>query len=482
MREGGEKIFMSNMTKKWKQLLALFIAMLLLFGSVPLEPVLISAGELESIGEDLDLDEIDIDLLEQEAENEVDLEGDYEPDVSETEDTSPVDGEDNSYEPDISEEEEELPINEEDNSYEPDISEGEEELPVDEEDDSYESESSEGEDEDELFVGAAQFELFEPLSGAATSEVRLHWLANSNNDHLTLNPPSNTTQTHIMELNLSLRSGNDYGVREIEIRLPRALFEDRNGNLITNPPISVPLPGPTSFNYVIDTATQEIVITNFEPVTAGTHFRVQFSVRYLPSQSPNGYRNDNITARVTFAGRLGIAPLQSNNLSLDLTTRVNPLNTTKTVSRSYSVWQNRWGARPDDAANYFYVRYRIFHGASPSTQPFTVHLTETPLDSGEIVAWSNIDSSPTFLTSWALGNTTQFNEQAARTWNVTNPSGSSVSRWQDIIVRYPRLGDPDQVVRNRVEVVFTPIDNERDPEANPITSILCHLKLYKITG
>ena len=326
--------------------------------------------------------------------------------------------------------------------------------------------------------------LEEPINLNRDENLRLRWDVADDLEHLVLNPTTNVRQRHILELNFSPLSDNIYEAGEIEIRLPQGLFEDRHGDLIispiqfsaessaTLPPVEVPLPEApiqgmtTAFNHYIDTDTNEIVIRNFRQVTGSDlHLRIQFAVHYLPSQSPNGFINDDIYATVAFAERHAREELESNRLSLDLTTRVVPqqsAKTTVTQTGGNTSWQSTWGGTaPENAGDLIFVRYRIFHGtSSATTQPFRAQVIETPLDNGQIVAWSGISTTAGGSNSWTRGNTAEYNEQAGRTWTIAMPGTSSVSRFQDIIVSYPRPTEQNTVVKNSVEIIFTPVDDD----------------------
>jgi len=312
-----------------------------------------------------------------------------------------------------------------------------------------------------------------------SEELILTWMGH-NSDHLALNPISNQRQELRFLLEFRPSGATVFEAGDIEIRLPRALFEDRDGNLIVDEySMIIPLPEApatsvaTNYHFFIDENTNEIVITNFTAISEQAHLlQVEFLVSYVPSQSPDGFDNE-FNATVTFAAGHGRPPVTSNDLSLDLTTRVRPANPTKMQTQIHGVWQSAWGVAPPASENYFFVRYRLNWGTMTTnprtTQPFAVQLTEAPLDGGQIVAWTPVGNI--ILPSgygFTRGNTIAFNAEAARTQNVPNPSTGG-ERWvQDVVVAFPRTGAAQQTVRNSFEVVYTPADHARDPVANPI--------------
>ncbi|MCL2745807.1 MAG: DUF11 domain-containing protein [Coriobacteriia bacterium] len=333
--------------------------------------------------------------------------------------------------------------------------------------------------------------VIDRIQGRSSNGLTLSWIDNGGSDHLSLDPVHNIRQEHRLELAFTPPGEGVFLAGEIEIRLPRALFENRNGNLIVgniawnqdNPPAGsitpanlphmiIPLPGDTDFIFVIDSATDEVVITNFRSVSGETtHLRVEVAVNYLPSQSPNGFSNEFV-AHATFADVHDIDPIESNNLSLDLTTRIAVHSSSKTVVHSQPVWQGLWGVQPPGFEDHFFVRYRIHYEIdSMTTQPFVAFLQDTPLDGGEIVAWSTHvarNQNPLIVlngtTNFTVGTTATYNDSSLRTQNIVtpvgNPNTSSRDRWwQDIVVAYPRDGSTEQLVRNAMEVTVTPADD-----------------------
>ncbi|MCL2606664.1 MAG: hypothetical protein FWD93_05225, partial [Coriobacteriia bacterium] len=340
----------------------------------------------------------------------------------------------------------------------------------------------------------------EALGSSGSEELTLRWLLpDTDQAHLTLDPTNelqwgaNQRQSLIFELNFAPEGDETFAAGEIEIRLPRALFENRAGNLITGniptndgpapqnaPAMFIPLPADTSFDVVETTAT-EVVIRNFRPTQMSTEpLRIMFEVHYLPSQSPNGFSNE-----FSATASLGtVREIESNSLGFDLITRTTPGPTTKSVVGSSGAWQGTWGAEPPNSTNYFFVRYRL-HATTRSnnpvlwpTQPSVVQTTEEPLDGGQIVAFSsNVDFHTgvnAAIHTFTRGSTADFNNLARNAnWALATPRGGNaigMVHYQDIIVAYPRTGEAEQTVRNRVTVVHTPLDNDRDPIANPVVT------------
>ena len=78
---------------------------------------------------------------------------------------------------------------------------------------------------------------------------------------------------------LDFHNDTDYAVGEVVIRVPYSIYNDRYGNPVTPSDIGVPEAPATSssssFNYTIDTNTNELVITNYKPIISGSNNLLQ---------------------------------------------------------------------------------------------------------------------------------------------------------------------------------------------------------------
>ncbi|MCL2379540.1 MAG: hypothetical protein FWC81_01955, partial [Coriobacteriia bacterium] len=347
-------------------------------------------------------------------------------------------------------------------------------------------------------VGELQNSLDQAL-GSNADPISLQWITpNVDSSHLELDPENNLIQRLVFQLNFSLEGHETFETGDLEIRMPRALFEDRNGNLIVGnvpnpldgpamiaPHMFIPLPAPgIPYNYRIDTATNEVVIYNYRTVSADDlHTNIQIEIHYLPSQSPNGFSNE-FSATASFAPQHDRPPAQSNSLSFDLTTRVVPFDVAtspgaqgqaKLLQNSFAVWQPMWGTPIVNSEDFFFVQYSLhWRFDTRTTQPAVLRLIESPLDGGEVVAWGPLSNgvSNTPPTSFTRGTTASFNAEAARTWNYTVPAAPGANaaftaRNQSLIVAYPRTGASEQVVTNTAQLEITPADYVRDAVANP---------------
>jgi len=298
----------------------------------------------------------------------------------------------------------------------------------------------------------------------------LHWLdANAQalpHRHLALNPANNTQQTVTLRIDFSPQSFNTYEPGEIEIRLPRALFATRDGALHGGygHRLAANHTSNTGYYYVRD--GDDMIIRNFETLTGDHRLILDIAFTYTPSSVRDGFEN-----RVAVVASFGGVEVVNDDLTLDLTTRVVPsAQVNKTHQQTFHTWQPAWGTAPANAADYFYVLYRLTVGyTSATTQPFTVTLLEDPGTDYEaaVVAWG----TPNIVTHnslnvnttgpWTRGNTAEFNAHSLSSWTVTTPGTSVRNRHLGVIVQYRRTVETledTQTVINSMTATFNGID------------------------
>jgi len=158
-----------------------------------------------------------------------------------------------------------------------------------------------------------------------------------------------------------------------------------------------PQPSYTGFYFIIDTDTKEYVIKNYSTIGSAQTLVCQIVYNYTPSNLKDGFERarlgrgskldeDNairVGAKYTPATPEGGEPIPpftkpSNPLDLTVNTFVRPGMLDKTVESKHETWQDSWGDKPADAADYYYVVWRVGYYYYPnlSTQPYTFSITD----------------------------------------------------------------------------------------------------------
>ena len=219
---------------------------------------------------------------------------------------------------------------------------------------------------------------------------------------LTVTPGNNATKNVYAYLVLS---GVDAVAGDIEIRIPSAIFTDRDGNVAD---VSRDLgvgnvagEGQTGFYWYLDSSADEIVVTNWRDIGEGNVLSMEFFYSYTPSTLRDGSSHE-ITASATVKNRDGNTyVVEADPLEITVNTRVkagtlakygestsssnkntNSYTTSYYYNGYYTTYQSGWGANAKallqgNESDYNYVYWKIYYRADSScTQPYTVTLSE----------------------------------------------------------------------------------------------------------
>ncbi len=291
------------------------------------------------------------------------------------------------------------------------------------------------------------------LAGSSTHSIT--WVSGTDsvlstvhvtNDYMTTTPLKNYQTEHKMRLQFSITGDMDVG--QAEIRLPAHIFYSRQNLPIGSYEVPlVPAPatgGETLFNYRYDSATDQIVITNYAPVPSG--YFLTFDMKYLVNayQVRDGYTK-------AFEADFKLSPTggpvetyTSNPLTIQYETTADLDSLSKSAYATYYNWPGSWGAAPGDADQYFYVVWQIYANALlDDTQPFYFDLREiNPAIGGvygEFIGYSRSGS-----TSMTRATLAQFHALTNPAYNITSPLGGTTSYnnqsyWTYYVYfRYPR--------------------------------------------
>ncbi|NYB74986.1 Cna B-type domain-containing protein [Sedimentibacter hydroxybenzoicus DSM 7310] len=250
-----------------------------------------------------------------------------------------------------------------------------------------------------------------------------------------------------------------------EIRIPKYIFEDREGNSIGRYIINLK---DTSFEEREDEDTEEIVITNKIALNPATDLECPVVYYVTPYNVADGYAKNDIKA--TFNVDTGETTLnaESEALTLKVSTRVTTPSLTKTVANEgqggkYETWQSDWGVAPDDAEDYFFVVWELRTGITHASQPGTLTFQEDVGENGEIVAW--YDDDIYIAKKWHQGNKEEFEEYPFRTFTEkTKTNTSTINLYPKVVVKYPRtmLEDGTTTFTNKCTAIMTGVDYKRE--------------------
>lgn len=284
---------------------------------------------------------------------------------------------------------------------------------------------------------------------------------------LSITPDNNGTARVVCQVEFSVGGEENISAGQIEIRLPAHLFFDRNGQPVGT--VTVPLAeapeesGSTGFHYMIDPDTDEIVIKNYRTIESSYYFTCQIGYDFLPYQVADGYTTDDLRAdfKVTTPSQKALTAA-SETLSAAVHTSVKTPKFDKSFNQKYETWQAAWGEAPADAADYFYVEWKLDATIPRGTQPFTVTFQEDTGLYGTLVGWKFAGKS------YTLGSETEFErtvflDESPRT--LTTYPDTSVTVF--VLMQYPRsmLADTLQI-RNVCDINLNGYDGDNRTETD----------------
>jgi hypothetical protein len=280
----------------------------------------------------------------------------------------------------------------------------------------------------------------------ATHEIK--WISGSSTttidgNNLVITPSSNGSNSSYVKCQVNFTLGDlgwedDLEKGDVEIRLPRYIFYDRDGNgvgTVTVPLAQQPLEqGDTGFNYYIDEDTDEIVLVNYNTIDCTYHFNCQIQYNFTPYNVSNGYSNSDIKASFNVKTTHEQLSASSDNLSVKVNTSLGSVYASKSVTQKYETWQSDWGTAPADASDYFYLKYYLYTRVYPGTEPYSLKLQENIGDYGEIVGYQSGSATSTFVACTQK----EFEDKVFATRASTYTYSSTNYVYTYVVVKYPR--------------------------------------------
>jgi len=323
----------------------------------------------------------------------------------------------------------------------------------------------EPEDDDAGIADISSMLDFSPFS-FDTPRLELIWIDATNTadpqysadrTSLIMTPEYNTEQRVVLHLTFSLPDEVEAEPGEIEILVPRYIFETRDGSPTGTSAVglSYNIPaGTTGFYYTIKIidGVEYYAIKNYEKITYSQTFVTQIPYTYIPAAIENEHKWDGIAAAVTYPG----TEYKSNELDVTVNTSVKKGTLAKTAAK-FESWQPSWGPAPADAGDNYYIVWSLsyYYNTYSSTQPYSVTLTDEdfmlePLGYGNIVGYS-ANSTGAFAES-----------RAPLTFRPTvSTSNANNYRYAYVLTQYPRSGIPtNTTVKNNVHADVWGDDNK----------------------
>ena len=314
------------------------------------------------------------------------------------------------------------------------------------------------------------FEIY--WASAAGSDVTDYHYDDSDVEHhdlLVCTPVNNYNKTVNLRWEIILSDVEiTYPAGSIKITVPATIFNNWEGGIekvsytdagVECRQLSWQLPqapgsnDQSDFNYIVDDDGNYIV-TNCRDINGGKTVAFTADYSYRPTMVPGGYTDTDGNYRGNYLNRTIISTLSvdpdldgqadystQDTAHVEIHTQVKPTAITKKQPASdqdanlgiYFSWQNKWGDRPSDAEDYFYVVWFVDVSRNiGTTQPFVIDMEDWPENEGVVVG---MKQQPMFAlyTAWSdltRGSTPNLTGIAAAGWesrfhNIVGVSGET---------------------------------------------------------
>lgn len=200
--------------------------------------------------------------------------------------------------------------------------------------------------------------------------------------------------------NGNVKAGS-YGT--IQIRVPKSILKDRDGNAADSYEMSVPSGDELSMmsdddkkdqHYAYSVDGDDIVFYNYDSVTAAQNG--YFEISYITTETTEHYRDydgktdasyDDASKAFKADMTAGTLTKLSDEKKVYIDTSAKITSTSKKLSGDMSrTWDSSWGTKPSDADDYYYLVWEIdSYIARPNTQAYDFTLSDVPTsDTGAV--------------------------------------------------------------------------------------------------
>ena len=216
----------------------------------------------------------------------------------------------------------------------------------------------------------------EELDGAKIEQISVEWITkdtveDGDNSRLSLIPGNNESFSVRMRLNMALSGEYDYEVGDIQVSVPKSIFETRDGKTTGKLTLSVPEApdARATFNYT--DMGDYYLLTNTRKLAAATSAMFEFTLKNLtPSTIVDGVADDNepgydkAYASAPFEGTVQVTThlgntisKSSNQIDCVIDTSEEVTGASKHAVSLSEEWPESWPAnlKPENADDYIYV-------------------------------------------------------------------------------------------------------------------------------
>ncbi|WP_418239984.1 hypothetical protein [Ellagibacter isourolithinifaciens] len=224
--------------------------------------------------------------------------------------------------------------------------------------------------------GATAPDYPEELDGTKIEQISVEWITSDttedgNDSRLSLVPNNDDEFSVRMRLNLALSGEHDYETGDIQVSVPKSIFETREGKTTGKLTLSVPEApdARATFNYT--DMGDYYLLTNTRKLAAATSAMFEFTLKNLiPSTIVDGIAGDNepgydnVCPSAPFEGTVQVTThlgntisKSSNQIDCVIDTSEEVTGASKNAVSLSEEWPESWPAnlKPENADDYIYV-------------------------------------------------------------------------------------------------------------------------------
>ena len=217
------------------------------------------------------------------------------------------------------------------------------------------------------------------LDGSKIEKISVEWITSDTSDtteggndsHLSLVPDNDDEFSVRMRLNMALSGEHDYEAGDIQVTVPKSIFETRDGKAMGTLSLSVP-EAPDSralFNYT--DMGDCYLLTNTRKLSAATIAMFEFTLKDLvPHAIVDGVKEDNVSGNdkvytsAPFEGTVQVTThlgntisMSSNQIDCTIDTKEEVTNASTWATMLSEEWPSSWPAelKPKNDKDYIYV-------------------------------------------------------------------------------------------------------------------------------
>ena len=262
--------------------------------------------------------------------------------------------------------------------------------------------------------------------------------------------PTNSNADHrvVYKITYAFSGVGEIDPGDVEIRIPKRLIKDREGEYADYYDIAVPPEDEAEpdTKWVMREDGDTIVIYNYTEISAGEAGTIEAS--YLTDKHTTYYtdmgESDPFTADLTVHNENTDVTAHADAAPFRINTTAEIRRTNKQSPQLYKKWQDEFGTAPQDADDYYYIVWEIRSNFNDkNTQPFDFIL-EDDFEDGDVVAYKFQEDN-----RWTTNN---------RRNNIYQKESE---RYDYVLTRHAKseFSGKDYKVWNNITATVHPIDN-----------------------